>query len=238
MAIPAPVIPLPVLTPEALATPVQPATAPAAAQTPTSQLSGAVYDQTGALVPGVLMTVTPSEGAAQTTITNESGAYLFKSVGPGKYSLQARLPGFRTTQRDVQVLAGRNERTDIVLYIGQIDTNVVVTATRTSPPAQSKTPQRIGGDISAPELISSPKPAYPPLARLGGIQGIVKLIGVIGTDGTVGSLSPDSSVGSSNPELIQAAMGAVKQWRYRPAMLNGVPIEVSISIQVEFSLTD
>jgi protein TonB len=86
-------------------------------------------------------------------------------------------------------------------------------------------------------LISSPKPTYPPLARLAGIQGMVKLIGVIRTDGTVGSLSPESSAGG-NPELIQAAMDAVKQWRYRPAMLNGVPIEVSTTIQVEFSLTD
>jgi TonB family protein len=243
MAIPTPIhpaaviAPIPVPTPEVSAMPVQAAAPPAAAQSTTSQLSGTVYDQSGAVVPGVLITLTPSEGAAQTAITHEGGAYVFKSVGPGKYSLQARLPGFKTMQRDVQVSAGRQERADILLYIGALDTNVVVTATRPSPASASATPIRVGGDISAPNLISSPKPTYPPLARLAGIQGMVKLIGVIRTDGTVGSLSPESSAGG-NPELIQAAMDAVKQWRYRPAMLNGVPIEVSTTIQVEFSLTD
>ena len=68
-----------------------------------------------------------------------------------------------------------------------------------------------------------------------GIQGFVQLLGVVDANGQVVSLRPDPSHGSGNFALVQAAMEAVRQWRYRPATLNGAPIEFPTTITVNFA---
>jgi len=82
-------------------------------------------------------------------------------------------------------------------------------------------------------LIAQPRPMYPPLAKQARIQGVVELNAVIGKDGTVGSLS----VVKGHPLLVQAAIDAVKQWRYKPTLLNGEPVEVQTTIDVNFTLS-
>ena len=91
---------------------------------------------------------------------------------------------------------------------------------------------RVGGQVQPPQLVNKTNPAYPPLARQARIQGTVKLEGVIGKDGTVQELK----VVSGHPLLIQAALDAVRNWRYRPTMLNGQPVEVITTIDVNFTL--
>ena len=89
------------------------------------------------------------------------------------------------------------------------------------------------------QLISAPKPVYPVQARAAEAEGMVQLLGVIGVDGSVLSLQLDtSSPGTGNPDLVQAAIDAVRQWRYRPALLNGAPVEVQTTIRVSFMLVD
>jgi protein TonB len=82
-------------------------------------------------------------------------------------------------------------------------------------------------------LVRQVKPLYPSLARQARIQGVVVLQAVIGKDGTVQNLQ----VASGHPMLTQAAIEAVKQWRYKPYYLNGEPIEVATQISVNFTLT-
>jgi protein TonB len=74
-------------------------------------------------------------------------------------------------------------------------------------------------------------PTYPPIARQIGAQGPVVLHAVISRDGTVESLSV---VSSAHPTLNQAALAAVAQWRFRPYLLNGGPVEVEAQITVNF----
>ena len=81
--------------------------------------------------------------------------------------------------------------------------------------------------------VYAPLPAYPPLARQGRISGVVRLNAVIGKDGAVEQLS----VASGHPLLIRAAVDAVSQWRYRPTLLNGEPVEVITQIGVHFTLS-
>jgi protein TonB len=102
------------------------------------------------------------------------------------------------------------------------------------PPAPPTAPQRIrqGGIVQAAKLIYQPQPIYPVLARQTGIQGAVVLRAVIGDDGNVSELQ----VISGHPLLVQAALNAVKQWRYQPTMLNGEPVEVETTITVSFVL--
>jgi TonB family protein len=93
-------------------------------------------------------------------------------------------------------------------------------------------PVRVGGDIKAPRKIHDVKPAYPPDALAAGVQGVVILEAVIATDGTV----RDARVLRSIPALDDAALGAVRQWAFTPTLLNGVPVEVIMTVTVNFTV--
>jgi protein TonB len=86
--------------------------------------------------------------------------------------------------------------------------------------------------MSEGDLIRKVQPNYPALARSARIQGAVLLQAVIGQQGNIENLR----VMSGHPMLVQAALDAVKQWAYRPYMLNGEPVEVETQITVNFSL--
>jgi TonB family protein len=93
-------------------------------------------------------------------------------------------------------------------------------------------PQRIGGDVAQANLISSAPPVYPQQARDARVQGVVLLQVTIGREGMV----QDIRVISGHPLLNDAAIDAVRQWRYRPQMLSGQPIEVVTTITVNFTM--
>ena len=76
-------------------------------------------------------------------------------------------------------------------------------------------------------------PAYPPLAKQARVSGTVRLIGVIAKDGTMQQLQ----MVSGHPLLVQAALDAVRQWLYRPTLLNGQAVEVIAPIDVIFTLS-
>jgi protein TonB len=82
-------------------------------------------------------------------------------------------------------------------------------------------------------LIYRPQPVYPPIARSARVQGTVLLRAVISREGTIENLQ----VVSGHPMLVQAAINAVRQWRYRPYMLNGEPVEVETQVTVNFLLS-
>ena len=81
-------------------------------------------------------------------------------------------------------------------------------------------------------LIERVQPQYPSLARQARIQGTVLLSAVISRDGKIENLQ----VLSGHPMLVQAAMDAVRQWRYRPYYLNNEPVEVETQVTVNFTL--
>jgi periplasmic protein TonB len=76
------------------------------------------------------------------------------------------------------------------------------------------------------------EPLYPPLARQIRLEGRVELHAIIARDGSVQSLEAISG----HPLLIPAALEAVRQWRYRPTILNGQPVEVDTHITVIYTL--
>jgi periplasmic protein TonB len=82
-------------------------------------------------------------------------------------------------------------------------------------------------------LIYRVQPSYPPLARAARVQGAVQLQAVISRTGTIESLV----VVSGHPMLSKAALEAVRQWRYRPYLLNNEPVEVETEITVNFVLS-
>jgi TonB family protein len=99
--------------------------------------------------------------------------------------------------------------------------------------ATGPTKIRVGGNVQATNLITPVRPVYPPAAKEQRIQGAVKLEATIGPDGKV----EDLRVVSGHPLLVQAALDAVKDWVYRPTLLNGNPVTVVTSIDVNFTLS-
>jgi periplasmic protein TonB len=75
------------------------------------------------------------------------------------------------------------------------------------------------------------QPVYPPLAKQARIQGVVILEAIIGRDGAV----TEVKVISGHPLLQQAAIDAVSQWKYKPTLLNGEPVEVVTTVTVNFA---
>jgi len=96
------------------------------------------------------------------------------------------------------------------------------------------TPQRVrvSSGVVTGLKVRDVKPNYPPLARQARIQGVVILQAQISKEGNIESLQ----LISGHPMLAPAAIEAVKQWKYRPYLLNGEPVEVDTTIQVNFTL--
>jgi len=91
---------------------------------------------------------------------------------------------------------------------------------------------KVGGNVMAAAQISGSKPEYPDLARQSRIEGTVVLHAIIDKDGRVAELQ----VISGHPLLARAALDAVKQWRYKPTLLNGEPMKVDTTISVTFTM--
>jgi periplasmic protein TonB len=92
---------------------------------------------------------------------------------------------------------------------------------------------RVGGQVQAAKLVRQPKPMYPPLAKQARIQGTVRFNAVIGKDGTIQNLT----LVNGHPLLVPSAQEAVRQWQYQPTLLNGEPVEVVTTIDVNFTLS-
>ena len=172
------------------------------------------------------------------TTTGEAGKFEFPALTAGDYLLKAELPGFVSYRKAwLTVKPSQASRENVVLSVGTITQKVEVTVPgRPRPPAPAGTPQRIrvGGNVVAANLISQVRPIYPQSARDAGIEGTVHLQGIIGADGSLLMLRV---VGRNDADLASAALESVRQWRYRPTLLNNEPVEVLTDIEVEFKLS-
>lgn len=110
--------------------------------------------------------------------------------------------------------------------IAHAGTNVV------PPVAPSIRSVRLTSGVTEGLLIRKVTPLYPTIARQARIQGPVILEATIGRDGTIENLHAISG----HPMLTPAAIDAVKQWRYKPYLLNNEPVEVETQITVNFTL--
>jgi periplasmic protein TonB len=101
------------------------------------------------------------------------------------------------------------------------------------PKVATPTRVRVSQGVTQGLLIRKVQPNYPPLARQARIQGQVLLAAEISKDGTIENLH----LISGHPMLAPAAIEAVKQWKYKPYILNGEPVEVETQITVNFTLS-
>ena len=147
----------------------------------------------------------------------------------------------RAFDSHLAVRTARASDTEIAITIARGQAPQLVTAPPPPPPPPPPSGQlpttdavRIGGDVAATKLINQPKPVYPPLAKAAHVQGVVEFQATIGKDGKIQNLQ----LLSGPPLLVQAAMQAVQQWVYEPTLLNGNPVGVITTIDVNFTLAD
>jgi protein TonB len=98
------------------------------------------------------------------------------------------------------------------------------------PQAAPAEPVRVGGVVKEPRVVKLVPPVYPKMASLARVSGTVALEAVVTVDGTVSEIR----IISGHPLLVDAAIVAVKQWRYEPTLLNGVPTAVILTAKVHF----
>jgi len=108
-------------------------------------------------------------------------------------------------------------------------TSSLVAVPKLAPPQRV----RISQGVTKGLLVHRVDPSYPPLARAARIQGEVILSAIISTNGDIENLQ----LVSGHPMLVPSAIAAVHQWRYKPYLLNGQPVEVETTITVIFSLS-
>jgi periplasmic protein TonB len=126
------------------------------------------------------------------------------------------------------------------LALAQTSQSAAPPSTQPAPDSQTPAPAasqargsvRIASGIMMKNSVHTVAPVYPDTARINHVTGVVTLEATVGTDGTVINLK----VVSGPPLLRMAAIDAVKQWQYRPTILNGTPVQVVTQINLNFTL--
>jgi hypothetical protein len=149
-----------------------------AAQTAEGQISGRVTDASGAVLPGVDITIRQTNtGLSRSAVTNETGQYTFPSLPVGPYRLEASLTGFRTfVQENIVLLVNANLVIDPSLPLGQINETITVSA-RPSDIAVETRRMGVGAVIERERILELPLPA----------RNVTSLINMAGAAVTVGA---------------------------------------------------
>jgi TonB family protein len=155
---------------------------------------------------------------------------LRRTIEPlGKLEIPKEAPGLRLTERPES----------LTIRIEGVEFEDGTTWGKTGKPRSNGTQSgpgpsrvRVGGAVQSANLISQVAPVYPPLAQQARIQGEVVLEAVISREGAITNLR----VVSGHPLLVDAALTAARQWKYRPTLLNGQPVEVVSQVTVPFKL--
>ena len=199
----------------------------------------------GQPLPAAPVTATPTpaataSGATATPVTEaEPQPEVPKPVVPTRsfnaQSLGARLRPTQAADLPDAPLTGRSAMPAAIPGISMNTIGARPSAPAPVPPppppaSEPKGASKAGGQIQQAVLISKKDPEYPKLARQTGAKGVVKLNATIGKDGRVKAVK----VLSGHPMLQAAAIEAVKQWVYKPTLLNGQPVETDTEIQLNF----
>jgi TonB family protein len=208
-------------------------------QSRSGQLLGTIYDGSGAVLPGVEVTLSTAQEAKSSATTDAAGRFSFPGVPPGKYVLETNLAGFTSLRQDLDLQEPADWDRAITLQVNQVLETVVVRAkrepaTQAAPGAPAPKPIRVGGNIKVPHKLTHLDPVYPDSMRVAGRGGTVPLEAVISADGSVVFARVLSA--NVHPDFAAAATEAVRQWKFSPTLLNGKPVEVVMTVSVAFSL--
>jgi TonB family protein len=215
-----------------------PRPAPAAApQSATGALHGFVrHSAQDALQNCWVSARSPERSSMLVAVTNAAGEYHIPGVPPGRYALEFQAAGFLIARNEVVVAPGLSTEDSVNLEIAPVTESISATPARPLGAVPAPEPQGngVGGNVQPFSLIRKVNPAYPEDLRLAGIEGRVVVRAIISKDG--GVLRPWATGADAHPRFVEAAIDAVRQWKYHPTLLNGQPVETPTEIEIVFSL--
>jgi len=183
-----------------------------------ADLSGIVTDPSGARVlNATAIASNSSAGNREAARTDAVGAFAFHSFPAGRYMLEVRVPEFDIYQQNsVNVEAGTPAVVNPKLSVG----------------GRRKSPwwRRAHAAAAARQV----RPAYPPDLQAQGIEGTVLIEAVIRKEGVPILLTVRNT--SVNREFADAALETIRQWRYNSTLLNGQPVEVMMTVTIDFKM--
>ena len=230
----------------------------ALAQNTFGTISGTLLDPSDAVLPGVRVIAFDAERDVRyEAFTDGAGRFMLGGLPRGDYSLEADLPGFEMYQERL-TLNGDDLTREITLGVGMIQESISVSRRSNvlepplerfpqrppycgegpRPPVDDRprsagalppglAPVRVGGVIRTPRKVFHVDPVYPDDAD----AGIVRINAVIGLEGFV---TETEVTNRPSPELAQAAIAAVRQWEFDPTLLNCEPVQVRMTVVVDF----
>jgi TonB family protein len=224
------------------------AVAIASAQGVFSSFSGTVYDPLRGLLPGVRLVLTSAQTDAKYEIRSDrDGRFEFVGLPPGRYALETELPGFRALKGSVEI-AGQDIQRELTLAVGSLQETVAVgpsdvemrreggrprvTTSWTTTCTPDRQPGGIGGNLRAPTKLVHVLPRFPANLAAAGASGVVVLDATIGADGTIQEVRTRSS---PHPDFEAAAIDAVREWEFSQTLLNCVPVEVAMTVTINFA---
>jgi TonB family protein len=203
--------------------------------------SGTIVDPQDRLLPAVTITVTDaSRGVKHETKSDRNGRFELVGLPAGDYAVGATSLGFRNLS-DTFTLDGQTLERTFKLQVAELQETVTVisddgsvTSARQSGNAGVKRSNQVcgsastndvGGTLRPPHKVKDVRPGYP------GVSGDVQLAATISADGSVTDVQV---VKADRPELAGPAIDAVRQWEFDSTLLNCVPIEVQMNVNVSF----
>ena len=221
----------------------------AAAQSGFVSFTGRVTDEQDRGVGGVAVTLANDARQAKYEVkTFGDGRFEFVGLPAGQYKFEVVGPGFRSIKEDLTI-GNQNVQRDFKMRIGMLQETVTL---RFNPSETGKEPVNDapgvgrsvepakwecvaspeGGYIVPPKKIRDAHPYYPSALRGTWTEGTVVMEARIGLDGYVAEVNV---LKSPQPDLAQSAVAAVREWRYTETLLNCTPVEVMMTVTVNFT---
>lgn len=182
--------------------------------------------------------------------TDAAGAFRIDGIPEGSYAVTVNKEGFGTVQIfSMRVSASAASRLRVQLQpagevqpppppppppVARAKGAAEVHGNLTPPPMPKQI--AVGGGVQRMRLVTKVDPVYPAEVKAAGIEGVVILEVVIGKDGAVQTVERINRLVDNR--LADAAIEAVKQWKYQPTLLNGEPVEVKTQVDVNFTLAE
>jgi TonB family protein len=172
----------------------------------------------------------------QETKSGQTGAFAFADLKPGMYQVQIKQPLLSIFQQTIDLQPAEQARVYAVLSLARVVEEFQISTGRAAGASNNRAAEqaiRAGGKVQPPKMLEVPRPAYPPAAASGGLEGPVVLLATIKLDGSVGDVIVLQAV---HPELEQEAIRALKKCRYQPAELDGHSVENQLTVAFNFRL--
>ncbi len=195
-------------------------------------IGGSLFDPSGAAIPNAKVSVyDPDNSTRQETTTAPDGKFSFEGLPAGQYILHVEKEGFASLFREFNVQTESNVERGLVLNPGEPGIPPEKTA---SPEPLNPHQLRVRGEVEQGNLTKRVNPVYPAAAKSAHVTGTVELEVSISKQGVPEDIRV---VRSPSDDLTQSALEAVRQWRYRPMLLNGQPVDIVTDVIVNYTLS-